>query len=858
MKPGIKRWLFLGYGLLLLASFLYRKANPASDPVTGEGWKGLSLPVIDSGEPVAGKVTTMRFREIGNPEAPALLFLHGTPGASERFDRLVPYLEEDFRLILPDLPGFGHSRDSSLPDFSIDAQARYVEAFLEKEDLRELHLVGHGMGGGVALLLGELAPERIDTLAMLSAIGVQERELLGDYMLNHVLHGMQLTVISLVRELTPHFGWMDRSLLNRNYARSFFDTDQRPLRDLLDRWEKPMTIIHGDRDRFVSPGTAEEHFRIVPQSSLHWIRGGSHHAIIRSADEVAGILRKEFLREDAPVRAGASAERIAEAEKPPEPARLDRTMGHRIGVMSLLAVATFGSEDLACISGGLLASRRVISFATTVGGCLVGIFVGDILLFLLGRWGGNRLRKIPLIARRIDNALVDAGREWVEAHAAKLIIASRFLPGSRLPTYCSMGATGMPLGKFAGWFFLAVVIWTPLLVGLSMLFGETLLPFFEKHERYLFPGFIALIVCGLLFVRCVSALATWKGRRLLLSRWRRIRHWEFWPSWLIYSLLIPTFIRLTLRHRSFTVFTAANPGLDCGGLAVEPKLVSLTALRDSGNIPSYRAVETIEELDAFLAGDNLHYPMVLKPNEGEKGRGVGIVQSREEAEEYFAGVPEGVVIVAQDYVDGEEFGVFYYRFPGEENGEIYAITEKKYLEVIGDGEHSIEELILLDDRAVCMAPFFLRQHRQHLWNVPEKGETVELARIGTHCRGALFLDGERFRTEALAAEMDRISRHFEGFFFGRYDVKVPKPEDLAQGKNITVLELNGVTSEATMMYDPKYPLWKGLSILRRQWALAYSIGVANRERGIRPATFGDIFRNLREYRKQSKFEAPAA
>ena len=856
MKIGFKSWVLLGYVLLLVASFVYRKATLETKPGRGAGWDALQLPVIDSGAPVPGQTTTMMFRETGKPQGPVLLLLHGSPMASGCFDELVPFLEKDFRLILPDLPGFGNSRDCSLPDFSIEAHARYLEAFVEKQDLMDVHIVAYGMGGGVALHLEELAPVRIKNVVMLSAIGVQECELLGDYLLNHVLHGLQLTVVAMIQELTPHFGWMDRALINRSFARNFFDTDQRPLREMLDQWDKPMTIIHGDRDKLVSPAAAREHHRIVPQSSLHWIGNGSHLALMRDAEEVAGVIQEELLRGDGPDRSRASADRIAQSKLPPQPAKLDRTPVQKIGVMSLLAVATFGSEDLACISGGLLASRHVISFGTTVGGCLTGIFVGDILLFLLGRWCGNRLQKLPFVSGWVDNSLVDAGRDWVESHAAKLIVASRFLPGSRLPTYCSMGATGMPLRKFTGWFLLAVVIWTPLLVGLSMLFGDTLLPFFEENERYLFPGFVLMVVLGLILVRSASSFATWKGRRLLLSRWRRIRHWEFWPSWLIYTLLVPTIVRLTLRHRSFTVFTAANPAIDCGGLAVEPKLISLAALEDSGNVPAYRVVASIEELDEFLAGKNLNYPMVLKPNEGEKGRGVGIVKSRDEAALYLSSVPEGVVIVAQDYVEGEEFGIFYYRFPGEEKGEILGITEKKYLDVVGDGERSLEELILGDERAVCMAPFFLTKHRQHLWDVPEKGERVGLAQIGTHCRGALFLDGERFRSESLLAEMDRISGNFDGFYFGRYDVKAPSAESLAKGEQITVLELNGVTSEATMMYDPGYSLRKGMGTLRRQWALAYSIGAANRKRGIQPASLADIFRNLREYRKQSKFEAP--
>ncbi len=65
------------------------------------------------------------------------------------------------------------------------------------------------MGGGVALYMAEIAPERIQSLILVSAIGVQELELLGDYHINHALHGAKLTGIWLLQEAVPHFGWLD-------------------------------------------------------------------------------------------------------------------------------------------------------------------------------------------------------------------------------------------------------------------------------------------------------------------------------------------------------------------------------------------------------------------------------------------------------------------------------------------------------------------------------------------------------------------------------------------------------------------------------------------------------------------------
>ncbi len=107
------------------------------------------------------------------------------------------------------------------------------------------------MGDGVVLSIADLAPKRVASIVLLSAIGVQEQELLGNYSANHVLHGAQLGVLWLLRETAPHFGLLDRFGLNVEYARNFYDSDQRPLRSDLRNYKGPMLILHGTRDPHV-------------------------------------------------------------------------------------------------------------------------------------------------------------------------------------------------------------------------------------------------------------------------------------------------------------------------------------------------------------------------------------------------------------------------------------------------------------------------------------------------------------------------------------------------------------------------------------------------------------------------------
>jgi pimeloyl-ACP methyl ester carboxylesterase len=196
-----------------------------------------------------------------------VLLIHGSPGTGDVFQGLTPLLASHFRVIAPDLPGFGDST-RGIPDYSFRAHAGYVLALLRQLHVGRAHWVGFSMGGGVILSAEDLDPGRVTSLTMLSAIGVQEEELTGSYWTNHALHFAQLAILQALVVDTPHFGWLDQFPLNIEYARNFYDSDQRPLRAILQKYRGPMLILHGARDPQVPLAAALEHHRLVPQSEL--------------------------------------------------------------------------------------------------------------------------------------------------------------------------------------------------------------------------------------------------------------------------------------------------------------------------------------------------------------------------------------------------------------------------------------------------------------------------------------------------------------------------------------------------------------------------------------------------------------
>ncbi|HYM05233.1 MAG TPA: hypothetical protein VEU11_01615 [Terriglobales bacterium] len=346
-------------------------------------------------------------------------------------------------------------------------------------------------------------------------------------------------------------------------------------------------------------------------------------------------------------------------------------------------------------------------------------------------------------------------------------------------------------------------------------------------------------------------------RRKIGARWKRLSRWEFWPPYLFYPPVVAYIAYLGIRFRNWTLFTAANPAIPAGGFVGESKHQILDQLKEAAAwlpcstlLAGSVANERVAEAEAFMRENGLQFPVVLKPDAGQRGSGVAIVRSPEQLREYLTS--SSFPAILQEYVAGEEYGVFYYRYPGSDRGRIFSVTEKRMPVLFGDGRSTLEELILADDRAVCMAEFYLRKNSDRIQHVPAAGEKVQLVEIGTHCRGAIFLDGSETITPALEEVIDMIAKGFDGFFFGRFDIRVASREDFMAGRNLKIVELNGVTSEATHIYDPKLSLFDAYRVLFRQWRIAFEIGDLNRGQGALPASWGELLTATRQYSELSQ------
>ncbi|HRH44008.1 MAG TPA: alpha/beta fold hydrolase, partial [Pyrinomonadaceae bacterium] len=629
-------WLLCVYLLLMGWSSIVRFRQP--EKPFPDNKKSAILHAVSGEKTLETKIrfAYQEFLPINSTDSTPIILLHGSPGDGGSLKKLGAELAKTRRVIIPDLPGFGDSTEN-IPDYSFRAHARYLLELADQLKFEKFDVLGFSMGGGVVLSLYEIAPEKTRSVSMVSAIGVQEYELLGEYHLNHALHGLQLGFFWFLKEFTPNFGIFDKMVIA--YCRNFYDSDQRPLRTDLQQIEIPVLIIHGTQDPLVPVEAAREHARLVPQSEFHEIEDENHFMVFMHPEKVFPMVESFLVKVQngsAKTRANADANRITESNKPFQP-EISEAKGVTAFIFFLLLVlCTFITEDLTCITAGVLAAQGRISLTLAILACFFGIWIGDLILYLVGRWfGAKALQRAPLRWFLNEDA-VKRGAEWFQKRGAVAIFLSRFTPSFRLPMYFGAGIFRMNFLKFSFYCALAVGIWTPILVYLSKWLGaEAIESAFMQGQNVIWKLILALFV-GYFLVKFLLKLTTWKGRRLALGKWKRFRNWEFWSMKVFYPPVLAHILWLMWKHKSMTIFTCANPAIEASGFVGESKKEIYEGLRKSIENEKYLLKFTtiskgeddkLKIARNFIESNNLTFPIALKPNSGERGANAFIVKS---------------------------------------------------------------------------------------------------------------------------------------------------------------------------------------------------------------------------------------
>lgn len=236
------------------------------------------------------RIHTVQFGEEGEP----LVLLHGLSGSSRWWKRNVLELARDFRVLVPDMLGFGRTRlRGRLP--AIPRLAEVLAEWMGRLRLGPVALVGHSMGGQIATHLAARFPERLRHLVLVDSAGIPR----------------PLTPRGVVRfaaDLAPPSRWGDPAFLPviagdalfagpRTILRAIAHIMRDDVRPLLPEVRVPTLVVWGERDTLIPMAHAREFHEGIPGARLVVLAGAAHNPMVDRPEAFNRTVR-DFLLEE--------------------------------------------------------------------------------------------------------------------------------------------------------------------------------------------------------------------------------------------------------------------------------------------------------------------------------------------------------------------------------------------------------------------------------------------------------------------------------------------------------------------------------------------------------------------------------
>ncbi|PTR23355.1 pimeloyl-ACP methyl ester carboxylesterase [Luteibacter sp. OK325] len=282
------------------------------------------LPTVHYRSQAVGDVDVF-YREAGPANAPVILLLHGFPTSSHMFRDLIPLLADRYRVIAPDLPGYGQTRAPKRGDFdyTFDNLAKVIGGFVDAIGLTKYALYIFDYGAPTGLRLALAHPERVTAIitqngnAYLDGFSAgweswqrywreptpENREATRDALAPATIRDIQYGTGTDLSRLSPDGYTLDIEYMGRPGA------DEIQLDLILDyrsnvarypdfqayfrEHQPPLLAVWGKHDPFFIPPGAEAYKRDLPEAELHFLDTG-HFALETHANEIAGYIR-DFL-----------------------------------------------------------------------------------------------------------------------------------------------------------------------------------------------------------------------------------------------------------------------------------------------------------------------------------------------------------------------------------------------------------------------------------------------------------------------------------------------------------------------------------------------------------------------------------
>ena len=293
---------------------------------------------------------------------------------------------------------------------------------------------------------------------------------------------------------------------------------------------------------------------------------------------------------------------------------------------------------------------------------------------------------------------------------------------------------------------------------------------------------------------------------------------------------------------SLRTLAKANYGLDHGEIGLGSKFDSQLSFNQDYFLPSILISEslTVEEKKISIAEfvEQHDYPVILKSNMGCVGKGIAKVSDQSDIDKHTPRLM-GDYILQKFTPFSYECGVFYVRQYGQ--GRITGLNKKHFPSVIGNGQDNVETLAKQHYRYTNHWDSFLQDIDTS--EVLPKGEEKRLSFIGSHTLGCKFTDDSHLITPELEKAISHLFESQPGFNFGRVDVKCLDEESFKRGEFV-VIEVNGVASLPTHMFDPKYSVWQAYKIFLEHGKLLVQIAREQRHQPMELLSYLEVMKRV--------------
>lgn len=334
----------------------------------------------------------------------------------------------------------------------------------------------------------------------------------------------------------------------------------------------------------------------------------------------------------------------------------------------------------------------------------------------------------------------------------------------------------------------------------------------------------------------------------------KLFNWEYWSFATVYFCIYPVWILYCIRARSLFFFSASNPTIKNGGFLCESKKDIIAIIPPQHHPPTvfFSIPSNGDIVIRDLQRANLQFPLIGKPNIGGRGRGVKVLRHENDVINYARTAYMDFHI--QEFVPWKnEAGIFYIRYPDQENGIVTGIVSKEFLSVTGDGKHTILQLLQKDKRALMYLGSLIKIHGNRLNSILPEGEKLVVSPFGNHARGSKFIDASDLIDEQLNTVIDNLCKQIPDFYYGRLDIRFDTWEALKEGRNFSIIEVNGAGAEPTHIYDPKHSLFFAWKEIIRHWGILYKISIMNHKKGHRYLSFKEgiaMFKEAKEWARK--------